>query len=265
MEKDRLDCGQEQPRKLSEQYKVEKRVRRCFAKAIRQFGLIEAGDHILIGLSGGKDSLAMLELLGDAMKRSQEPFRVSALHVRVSGVDYRTDTAYLHGMAAAYGIPFYVKTADFLADRNAKRTPCFLCSWHRRKQLFALAQELGCNKIALGHHQDDLLNTALMNLTYSGSFATMPAFLRFRKMPLAVIRPLCLNSEADLRLWAEHRAYKPIEKSCPYERVSVRTSIAAVYDSMAALNPEARQSLWHALQKEGKLVETGEEEPAGME
>ena len=118
-----------------------------------------------------------------------------------------------------------------------------------------MAQQLGCNKIALGHHQDDLLHTALMNLFYQSRFGTMPALLRMEKMPLSIIRPLCLVPEADIRRYAELRGYEKQVKYCPYEHDTHRTSVRTFYERVEAENPEVRFSLWNALERDGKLIE----------
>ena len=98
-------------------------------------------------------------------------------------------------------------------DKRRQKQPCFLCSWMRRKEMFNLAQELGCNKIALGHHQDDILHTALMNLTFQGRFGSMPARLKLRKMPLTIIRPLCIIEEQDIKVYAELQGYQKQQKN----------------------------------------------------
>lgn len=249
------DDNPQLPPKLNPAYRLGERLRRRLREGIREFSLIEPGDHILIGLSGGKDSLALLELLGELCRHSNQRFRLSALHVRMTGIDYRSDTSYLRQMAAESGATLEVTTCTFEPDRDTRRTPCFLCSWNRRKALFEAAQRMGCNKIALGHHQDDILHTALMNLTYAGSFATMPAKLRMRKFPLTIIRPLCKVQESDLREWARLRAYQPLEKCCPHETASSRTGIRDLFATFEKLTPEFRYNLWHALQKENKLEE----------
>jgi tRNA(Ile)-lysidine synthase TilS/MesJ len=140
-------------------------------------------------------------------------------------------------------------------DRRRQKQPCFLCSWNRRKLMFNLAQELGCNKIALGHHQDDLIHTALLNLTYQAHFATMPARLKMRKMPLTIIRPLCLIPEADIKAWAELQGYQKQQKLCPYETNSHRTDIKQLYDALEQMNPEVRYNIWGALEADNKLIE----------
>lgn len=241
--------------KLTREYQLGKRIARRLNEGIRDFSLIAPGDHLLIGLSGGKDSLALLELLAEYRRRSPVDFSLSALHVRMENVDYLSDTDYLESIARSAGVPLRVKTGRFEADRNSRRTPCFLCSWNRRKLLFETARELGCNKIALGHHQDDILQTALMNQTFNGTFSTMPVRMRMQKFPMTIVRPLCRVAEADLREWAELRGYRKQTKICPFNTASNRTSIKQIFRDMEALNPDVRYSLWHALQKEGKLTE----------
>ena len=226
------------------------------------YHLIEDDDRILVGLSGGKDSLLLLELLAKRAKILHPRFTVEALHVRMENIHYETDTSYLQGFCDALGIRLHVRTTSFeigsptdARDARRQKQPCFLCSWQRRKQLFNLAQELGCNKIALGHHQDDLIHTALMNLTYQARFATMPARLKMRKMPLTIIRPLCLIPEADIKAYAEMQGYQKQQKLCPYETNSHRTDIKRIYEQLEQMNPEARYSIWGALETENKLIE----------
>ena len=243
---------------------MKRRLQQKFIRAIATFHLLEDGDSVLVGLSGGKDSLLLLELLAEQARISHPQFAVQALHVRMNEVSYETDTSYLQQFCDNLGVRLHVVTTGFptppaeasaSAVRRKQKQPCFLCSWARRKQLFNVAQELGCNKIALGHHQDDILNTCLLNLTFQSHFSTMPVKLRMRKMPLTIIRPLCLIQEADIRQYASQQGYQQQEKRCPYEHESNRTSITAVMQQLEALNPEARYSLWSALEAEGKLVE----------
>lgn len=232
---------------------VKERIQRRFGRAVGQYGLIDDGDRILVGLSGGKDSLCLLELLARRSRIQRPQFTVEALHVRMENISYETDTSYLQHFCDELGVPLHVVTTSFVP--SDKKPPCFLCSWQRRKQLFNLAQQLNCNKIALGHHQDDIIHTALMNLTFQGQFSTMPALLRMQKMPLTIIRPLCLVEEADIRTYAEEQGYEKQLKQCPYEHATNRTDIQNLFDRMQQLNPEARYSVWNALETAGKLTE----------
>lgn len=223
------------------------RLRRRFQKGLTDYGLIDEGDRILIALSGGKDSLALAELLAARARVWRPRFEVEAAHVVMANIGYRTDTGFLHAFCDRLGVPLHVVEATFDATGDTRKSPCFLCSWNRRKALFTLAQERGCNKIALGHHMDDILQTLLMNLTYQGAFSTMPPLLRMRKFPLAIIRPLCLVHEADIAALAALRAWPAQQKPCPYEHDSGRTAIADILRRLEELNPEARYSLWGAM------------------
>jgi tRNA(Ile)-lysidine synthase TilS/MesJ len=239
---------------------VADRLWKTFNKALGEYQLISDDDHILVGLSGGKDSLCLLEMLARRSHIIKPRFTLEALHVRMENIRYETDATYLQQFCDRLGVKLHVVTTSFdpkpLTTNHAKEKPaCFLCSWQRRKQLFNIAQQLGCSKIALGHHQDDLIHTALMNLTFQGRFDSMPALLRMRKMPLTIIRPLCLCQEDDIRAYAEQQGYQKQLKKCPYEHDTNRTSIQAVFEHMQQLNPEARQSVWKALETAEKLTE----------
>lgn len=239
----------------TEEQRLEARIMRRFRKAIKEFSLIEDGDSILIGLSGGKDSLCLLELLGRQMRISRPAIKVHAVHIRMSNIHYESDTRYLEGFAAAYDVPLHVVETGFDMASDNRKSPCFLCSWNRRKQMFMKAQELGCNKIALGHHMDDIIHTALMNQIFQGHFSTMPARLRMRKMPITIIRPLCMENESDIRELAAARGYHKQKKLCPYETGSHRSDVAQLFAGIEKMAPEARFSLWNALAAEGKLIE----------
>ena len=242
----------------------EEKLWKTFNKALGQYQLIDEDDKILVGLSGGKDSLCLLEFLARRSKVHVPHFTVEALHVRMENIYYETDTTYLQSFCDRLGVPLRIVTTSFNADVSPLtshpsplkvKPACFLCSWQRRKQLLNIAQELGCTKIALGHHQDDLLHTALMNLTFQGQFSTMPAKLKMKKMPLTIIRPLCLCQEADIRQYAEQQHYEKQLKLCPYEKDTNRTTAEVLFQQMQQMNKEARYSLWHALESADKLLE----------
>ena len=270
-----------------ESRRLEKRLKERFVKAMATYHLIEDDDHILVGLSGGKDSLLLTELLAKRSKILHPRFTVEALHVRMENIHYETDTSYLQQFCDTLGIKLHIRTTRFEVESpiehpaapsiehpaapsvkysavfqqipasrlRKQKQPCFLCSWMRRKELFNLAQELGCNKIAFGHHQDDILHTALMNLCYQSHFATMPVRLKMRKMPLTIIRPLCLMQEADIQAYAEMQGYEKQQKRCPYETNSHRTDIKRLYDQLEQMNPEVRYNIWGALEADNKLTE----------
>lgn len=228
-----------------------------FQKALATYDMIADGDRILIGLSGGKDSLCLLEMLARRQRVYRPKIEVEAVHVRMRNIQYESDTSYLERFARDNGVRLHVLTTGFDEGGNGApngKPACFLCSWHRRKCLFGFAQDNGFNKIALGHHMDDIIHTAMLNEFYQGSFATMPVVMEMKKMPITIIRPLCLEPESEIKEYAALRHYARQTKLCPYEKASNRAEMRHVFSEIERLNPEARYSVWHALAKAGKLV-----------
>lgn len=233
--------------KQSEEALLMKRIERRFSKGVVEYGLLEDGDKVMVALSGGKDSLALLELMARRARIYRPSIKVVAAHVVMRNIPYQSDVEYLRTFCESRGVPFLLGEAEFDASSDLRKSPCFLCSWNRRKTLFTLAQEQGCRKIALGHHMDDILHTLLMNITFQGAFGTMPPRLVMKKFDMTLIRPLCLVHEADLTELARLHEYRPQVKRCPYERQSHRAEMKEVLRRLEAMNPEARYSLWGSM------------------
>lgn len=233
--------------KLTAEDKLMRRIGVRFAKGVVNYRLIEDDDRILVGLSGGKDSLALLELLARRSRVHKPKFSVVAVHVSMSNIPYQADLEYLKQYAQGLGVEFVHYETSFDPSTDTRKSPCFLCSWNRRKALFTVAKELGCNKIALGHHMDDILETLLMNMTFQGAFSTMPPKLVMKKFDMTIIRPMCLVHESDLEELAALRAFQKQIKNCPYETLSNRADMKGVLKQLEALNPEARYSLWGSM------------------
>ncbi|MCD8182415.1 MAG: tRNA 2-thiocytidine(32) synthetase TtcA [Bacteroides sp.] len=232
---------------MNEQEQIFRRIERRFMKGIVEYGLIEDGDKILIGLSGGKDSLALVELLARRARIFKPKFSVVAVHVVMRNIPYQSDVSYLKEYVEALGVPFVLYETEFDASTDTRKPPCFLCSWNRRKALFTVAKEQGCNKIALGHHMYDILETLLMNITYQGAFSSMPPRLVMKKFDMTIIRPMCLVHEADLVELARMRGYRKQVKNCPYETQSSRSAMKGILHQLEEMNPEARYSLWGSM------------------
>lgn len=232
---------------FTEEEKIVRKVEQRFNKGVVKYRLIEDGDKILVGLSGGKDSLALLELLGKRSRILKPRFSAVAVHVSMTNIPYKSDLNYLKEYSESFGVPFVHYETSFDPSTDTRKSPCFLCSWNRRKALFTVAKEQGCNKIALGHHMDDILETLLMNITFQGAFSSMPPKLVMKKFDMTVIRPMCLVHEADLMELAAVRGFRKQVKNCPYETQSNRSDMKQVLKSLEALNPEARYSLWGSM------------------
>ena len=232
---------------LTEDEQVFKRVEEKVKRAIFDYGLIQTGDRVLIGLSGGKDSLALVELLGRRSKIFNPRFEVVVAHVIMRNIPYHSDLDYLRQQVEAQGLPFIVEEAAFDPSTDRRKSPCFLCSWMRRKALFEIAKREGCGKLALGHHQDDILETLLMNMIHQGAFGTMPPRLQMDKFAMEIIRPLCLVTEQELRRVAAARGYRQQLKRCPYETASNRAEMKGLLARMEAISPDVRHSLWSSM------------------
>ena len=232
---------------LAEEEKIIRRIEKRFSKGVVEYGLIEDGDKILVGLSGGKDSLALVELLAKRARIYKPRFSVVVAHVVMKNIPYQSDMAYLKEYVESWGLPFVLYETEFDASTDTRKSPCFLCSWNRRKALFTIAKEHGCNKIALGHHMDDILETLLMNITFQGTFSSMPPCLVMKKFDMTIIRPMCLVHESDLAALALLRGYRKQVKNCPYEEQSHRSNMKEVLCQLEAMNPEARYSLWGSM------------------
>ena len=183
---------------FTEEELLMRRITKHFRKGVVNYRLIDDGDVILVGLSGGKDSLALLELLSARARIHRPHFQVKAVHVCMTNIPYQSDVEYLRSFCERLGVSFQVYETSFDPTTDTRKSPCFLCSWNRRKALFTVAKEWGCNKIALGHHMDDILETLLMNITFQGAFSSMPPKLVMRKFDMTIIRPMCLVHESDL-------------------------------------------------------------------
>jgi len=198
------------PRKAEfESAKLAKRLRRLVGQAIADFSMIEAGDKVMVCLSGGKDSYAMLDVLMRMREKSPVPFELVAVNLdqRHTGFPEHVLPDYLTSL----NIPFRIEVQDTYSVVKRVipegKTMCGLCSRLRRGVLYRVAAQLGANKIALGHHRDDILETFFLNLFHGGQLKAMPPKLVSDDGKHVVIRPLAYVEEADLEAYAQLRAF----------------------------------------------------------
>jgi tRNA 2-thiocytidine biosynthesis protein TtcA len=234
-----------------EAHKLEKRLCRLVGQAIGDYHMIEAGDRVMVCLSGGKDSYALLDILLKLRHRAPVPFDLVAVNLdqKQPGFPAHVLPEYLRKL----GIEFRIETQDTYSIVKDKipegKTMCSLCSRLRRGILYRVAGELGATKIALGHHRDDILQTLFLNMFFGGKLKGMPPKLQSDDGRNVVIRPLAYVAEKDLIRWAEHRQFPIIPCTlCGSQENLQRKQVAAMLREWEKKHPGRLDNLFHALQ-----------------
>ncbi len=187
-----------------------------FVKAIKEYQLIKPNDHICVCISGGKDSMLMAKLFQELHRHSDFEFDVTYL-VMDPGYNEINRQIIMNNLQLL-NIPAVIKNTDIFEIANSQeKNPCYLCAKMRRGALYRIAKELGCNKIALGHHYDDVIETILMNMLNAGSFQTMLPKLRSENYEgIELIRPMYLIREADILRWMKYNGLRFIQCACRF-------------------------------------------------
>ena len=228
---------------------VAREMRRLMGKAIHSQQMIENGDHVLVAVSGGKDSMSLLWLLRERIKRIPIDYRITAAHVDPG---FGANSAeQMESFFSEHGFEYRVLKSDMGPKAHSpenRENPCFLCSRLRRKILFQLASELECNKIAFGHHKDDLIETFFLNVFYGASVSTMLPVQKFFNGKVTAIRPLYMLDEETIRRYTKSREWPKIDLGCPTAGSSKREDVKKMLKSFYKTNKKIRGNIFHALQ-----------------
>lgn len=216
-------------------------------KAIYDYRLIDEGDQILVGVSGGKDSLALLEVLALRARDPKQNYTVMAAHIAVENVAYEVDGHYIREFCKHLGIEFIHRTITTEVNEGSGKPVCFVCSWNRRKALFEIAKEYGCNKLALGHHRDDAVESLLMSMMFNGTMSSMPPKLAMFDHTFTLIRPFIYLTNDEILQYAAFRNFKKQKKKCPFERATNRNAVAEIIRQMEALSPHVKANLFASM------------------
>lgn len=206
--------------------------------AVERYDMLSPGDRVAVGVSGGKDSLALLTLLADYRRFSPTPFTLTAITLDPGFGGVETDYAAVANLCARLEVPYELRRtrlADTATARAGDKPPCSLCAKMRRGVLHKTARELGCNVVALGHHKDDVAETVLMNLLGGGRFACFSPKTDLDRSGLTLIRPLIFAEERDIAAFAAREALPVVPSRCPVDGLTHRSRAK---DRIAALSAE---------------------------
>jgi tRNA 2-thiocytidine biosynthesis protein TtcA len=217
-------------------------------KAVHRYAMITDGDRIAVGLSGGKDSMTLLWTLAERRKRVPVDYKLLPIYVdpgfpggfagdlvavcRQMGFDLQVDYTD-HGLVAH-------------SDEN-RENPCFLCARLRRKRLFQIADSLGCQKLALGHNKDDVIETLFMNICYAGEISTMVPLQPIFNGRFIVIRPLAMVDEKIIRRFADSRGFSRFTNPCPSAGKTSRSEIKNMLEMLYRSNPKIKGNIYRAM------------------
>lgn len=227
---------------------IQRRVSRKIDKSIFAYRLIRPGDRVLVGLSGGKDSVTLAHQLAQKAKAFTVPFEVAAVHIRTEYADLEGIDR-LHELASSVDLPFEQITISVTGRLKPGRDMnCYWCSTQRRTELLRYAEAHGFDRIALGHHMDDILETFLMNLTHKGEISTMLPALKYDRYPQWVIRPLAWVTERETEEYARSIGFEAVRCRCGYDTTSRRKRVRRLLESVIEAEGEsARTQMMKAL------------------
>ena len=228
-----------------------------FIAAVKRYELIEPGDKIAVCISGGKDSVALAKLMQELQRHTAQPFELVFM---VMDPGYNSENRKLiEDNAALLGIPITIFDSDiFDVTVSVEKNPCYLCARMRRGFLYAKAQELGCNKIALGHHFSDVIETTVMGLFYGGQLQAMPPKLRSKNFPgMELIRPLYCVHEDAIIAWKNYNHLRFLQSACRFTEErdaagdgvgqSKRQEIKFLLRELKKTNPNIEKSIFQGI------------------
>lgn len=219
-------------------------------KAIEDYNMIEDGDKIAVGLSGGKDSISMLMGFKALQRFYPKKFDIIAVSIN-PGFEY-FDSDLLRKTCNELEVPFFEEVShikEIVFDIRNEKNPCSLCANLRRGILNSVAICEGCNKIALGHNEDDVLETFLLNLFYTGSISTFAPISYMDRSKITLIRPLIYAPEKEIRNFIKRNNITIMQKSCPMDGVSKREDMKKMIKDLRVDIPHIRANLYGAIKR----------------
>ena len=226
---------------------IQNRVFRKIGQANKSYNLINENDKILVAVSGGLDSFVLLETLASRLKHLPIKYTIHAIHVVIKNLPVQTDTKSITEQCETLGIHLHIENTSISKEGNKKTSTCFPCSWNRRKIIFKKAKELGFNKVAMGHHLDDALETLMMNTVHHAEISAIPPKLFMVKGNIEIIRPLILLTEEEVKAYAEIKNLTSAEKQCPFEDESKRKTFKEIIKKIGNMHKEAKINMFNSM------------------
>jgi len=217
-------------------------------KALHRYQMISDGDRIIVGLSGGADSLTLMWMLTERLKRVPINYELFAVYIDPGYEGSFGESLEWYGNKLGYSIRAEYTDYGLLAHSPENReNPCFLCSRLRRKRLFEIADELGCTKLALGHNKDDIIETLFMNICYAGEISTMVPSQSFFQQKFTVIRPLAFADEQLIRKFARDKKFPEFINTCPSANNSKRSEMKTFLQQLYRANKKVKGNIFRAM------------------
>ena len=224
-------------------------------KGLDDFHMIPPGAGVAVGVSGGKDSLALVTALAGIAKFHPAHFSVQAVTVDLGfpGADFDPIARYLEGLGVPYRV---VKTqiGQVVFDERKEKNPCSLCAKMKRGVLCTAAKEMGCSHLALAHHKDDLIDTFLLNLFYAGRIDTFLPVTELNRTGITVIRPFLYLEEKELVYFANKNPMPVCPSGCPADKNTCREEMKTLLRDLAKRNPDIKAKLFGAMERAGLLT-----------
>lgn len=220
-------------------------------KAVQDYDLIKEGDRVCVGVSGGKDSLALLTALASLRRFYPKRFELQAVTISLGfeGMDFSEVAAYCEALEVPYKV-IESDIAEIVFDIRKEQNPCALCANLRRGALNDHAGRLGCNVVALGHHKDDVIETSLLSLFYEGRFYCFAPDTWLERAQVRVIRPFLYVEESDVRQFAKAANVPVVHNPCPMDRTGSRSEIKELIHTLEKDNKFLRSNLFGAVKRD---------------
>jgi len=228
------------------EFYISKRV----GRAIIDYDMLAEGDRIAVAVSGGKDSLTLLRVLRD--RQAFVPIKYNLIAVHVDLGYPRSIAKSLERYFKKIKVDYHITTVDTLKKTRKADIDCFWCSWNRRKALFETADKLGCRKVALGHHMDDIVETVLMNLFFNGEIAAMAPRQELFKGKIVIIRPLAYVEESMTRRFAREQGFYKEGCDCPNSAASSRAQMGRIIAQVKRICPDVKKNIFRGVKRINK-------------